>query len=83
MKREWLAPTFTLVYAKALGKHKSRKLSKDARLPALKGISESNLRLGTFALEVAKNDAFIDWVENSDSLYIRYDATSVPCMSIQ
>jgi hypothetical protein len=37
---------------------------------------------GCLALEVAKNDAFIDWVENSDSLCIGYDATSVAYMSI-
>jgi hypothetical protein len=52
-------------------------------LKTFKGISESSLRLGAFALEVAKYDAFIDWVENSESLYIGYDATSVACMSIQ
>ena len=73
------------VYAKAqpLGKYKSRKLSGGTPLPAFKGISPESLRMGVFALEVAKSDAFIGIVENASSLYIGYDSTTVGTMSVQ
>jgi hypothetical protein len=73
------------VYAKAqpLGKHKSRKLSSCAPLPAFKGIPRESLRMGGFALEIAKSDAFIGIVEKASSLFIGYDTTTVGELNVQ
>ena len=68
-----------------LGKCKSRRLKKDKRMPVLgsNGISEASLRLGVAALELAKNDALIDWIRDSDSLFLGYDSSTVANLSLQ
>ena len=83
---DFLSRTALAVYAKAqpLGKYRSRKLPKNSPVPVLgKGISPGSLRHGVVALEFAKNDAVIDCIRDSHSLYRGYDSTTLASISLQ
>ncbi len=74
---DFLSRTASAVYAKAqpLAKHRLRKVSRGKPIPVLggNGILPATLRHGVVALEFAKNDALIDWIRDSHSLFLGYD----------
>ena len=63
--------------------YQSRRIDGETPMPVIKPISPASVRFGVAALELAKNDEFIEWVRYCDVLNVGYDSTSVGPVSVQ
>ena len=71
------------VKAQPLSGNQSRRIDPAKPLPAFKPISRGSVRMGVFALELAKNEEMIDFFRDCDVLNFGHDGTSVGPWSIQ